>query len=154
MILLSAVGMHADPDRNRLLVCVSDPGVSMVTSPKTQKKIARLVAFARLRLKAQLTRRGAPPSEVARAEEVLDPEALTIGFARRFATYKRAELIFRDPERLARILNSAKHPVQVIFAGKAHPADDGGKRVLQTIYRHAIDPLFAPVSPADASLSV
>jgi starch phosphorylase len=73
---------------------------------------------------------------------LLSPDVLTIGFARRFATYKRAELVFRDPDRLARILNNSRKPMQIIFAGKAHPADDGGKRVLQNIYRFASDPAF------------
>jgi starch phosphorylase len=73
---------------------------------------------------------------------LLSPDALTIGFARRFATYKRAELIFRNPERLASILNTPGREVQIIFAGKAHPADDGGKRVLQGVYRRAVDPHF------------
>ncbi len=73
---------------------------------------------------------------------LLSPNALTIGFARRFATYKRAELIFRNPDRLASILNAPGREVQIIFAGKAHPADDGGKRVLQGIYRRAVDPHF------------
>jgi starch phosphorylase len=73
---------------------------------------------------------------------LLSPDVLTIGFARRFATYKRAELVFRDPDRLARILNNPRRPMQIVFAGKAHPADDGGKRVLQTIYRYASDPAF------------
>ena len=67
----------------------------------------------------------------------LDPNALTIGFARRFATYKRSTLIFRDPERLKRILFDAQRPVQIIFAGKAHPADDPGKHLIQTIYNIA-----------------
>ncbi len=70
------------------------------------------------------------------------PHTLTIGFARRFATYKRAELIFHDPNRLARILNAAGREVQIVFAGKAHPADDGGKRALQNVYRRAVDPMF------------
>jgi starch phosphorylase len=67
---------------------------------------------------------------------------LTIGFARRFATYKRANLIFRDTERLARILTNPDNPVQLIFAGKAHPADEGGKRLIQEIYLKARDPRF------------
>ena len=70
------------------------------------------------------------------------PTSLTLGFARRFAGYKRPELIFHDPERLARILNAAGRPVQIIFAGKSHPADDVGKHHLQRVYRHALDPLF------------
>jgi starch phosphorylase len=67
---------------------------------------------------------------------------LTIGFARRFTGYKRAELVFRDAERLTRILNTRGRPVQIIFAGKAHPADDIGKHNLQRVYKRALDPLF------------
>ncbi|MBI5441898.1 MAG: alpha-glucan family phosphorylase [Deltaproteobacteria bacterium] len=93
----------------------------------------RLVGFVRRVLAQQLRRRGAAGHEIQGAEEVLDPEALTIGFARRFATYKRATLLFRDPERLARILNDPRRPVQVLFAGKAHPADNEGKRFIQEI---------------------
>src|SRR4029078_1173306 len=80
-----------------------------------------------------LTARGAPPAEVARAEEVLDPEALTIGFARRFATYKRGTLIFRNLERLPAIINNKDRPVQFVFAGKAHPRDHGGKELIAEI---------------------
>jgi starch phosphorylase len=79
---------------------------------------------------------------VVAAGTLLESETLTIGFARRFAGYKRAELIFHDSERLARILNAAERPVQIIFAGKAHPADDIGKRTLQRVYRRALDPMF------------
>ena len=86
-----------------------------------ERRRERLVAFARQRLKRQLTNRAAPPSEVARAEEVLDPEALTIGFARRFATYKRGTLLFRNLDRLTAILTNKERPVQIIFSGKAHP---------------------------------
>ncbi len=69
----------------------------------------------------------APPSEIEAADEILDPDALTIGFARRFATYKRATLILRDLPRLERILTDPHRPVQIIFAGKAHPRDDAGQ---------------------------
>jgi starch phosphorylase len=93
----------------------------------------RLVAFARERLREQLRRRGAPPSEVAHAAEALDPDALTIGFARRFATYKRGALIFLDPDRLASIVNQKGRPVQIIFAGKAHPHDHEGKKVIAEV---------------------
>ncbi len=93
----------------------------------------RLVAFARRRLKTQLQHRGAPQSEVESADEVLNPDALTIGFARRFATYKRATLLFRDIERLKQILNNAERPVQIIFAGKAHPHDTAGKDLIRQI---------------------
>jgi starch phosphorylase len=93
----------------------------------------RLVAFARARLKEQLKRRGAPPTEVEAADEVLDPEALTIGFARRFATYKRGTLIFRQIERLTALFNDVKRPVQIIFAGKAHPKDHAGKELIAQV---------------------
>ncbi len=93
----------------------------------------RLVAFTRQRLQEQLARRGAQKMEVQAASEVLNPEALTIGFGRRFATYKRGNLILRDPARLARILNDPQRPVQIIFAGKAHPQDHHGKEVIKHI---------------------
>ena len=73
---------------------------------------------------------------------IFNPDALTIGFARRFATYKRADLIFRDENRIARLLNDSKRPVQIVFAGKAHPRDDAGKRLIQHIYRLSHDPRF------------
>jgi starch phosphorylase len=98
-----------------------------------ERRRERLVAFARARLKSQLKRRGAPPSEYARADEVLDPDALTIGFARRFATYKRGTLIFRNMERITAIINNKDRPVQFIFAGKAHPRDHGGKELIAEI---------------------
>jgi starch phosphorylase len=98
-----------------------------------ERRRVRLVAFARRRLREQLIRRGVPRSEVEAADEVLDPEVLTIGFARRFATYKRATLVLRDPDRLARILNNPDRPVQIIFAGKAHPRDDAGKELIRQI---------------------
>jgi len=93
----------------------------------------RLISFARSSLKNQLKQRGAHFAKIAEAKEVLDPEALTIGFARRFATYKRATLLFKDEERLARILNNDKYPLQFIFAGKAHPKDQPGKELIREI---------------------
>ena len=93
----------------------------------------RLVAWARQQLREQLQRRGAAYDEVATADEVLDPEALTIGFARRFATYKRGALLLRDPDRLRRLLEDTKRPIQFIFAGKAHPADNEGKELIRAI---------------------
>jgi starch phosphorylase len=84
-----------------------------------------------------LVRRGAPQSEIDAADEVLDPDALTIGFARRFATYKRATLIMRDVERLGQILNQPGRPVQFVFAGKAHPRDDAGKALIQQVVKLA-----------------
>jgi starch phosphorylase len=91
------------------------------------------VAFARSRLRSQLESRGAPPSEVEQAAEILNSQALTIGFARRFATYKRSTLILKEKERLARILTDKDRPVQIIFAGKAHPHDNPGKEMIREI---------------------
>ncbi len=85
---------------------------------------------------------GVAASRVIAAGTMLDQHALTIGFARRFTAYKRPELIFSDPDRLARILTAADRPVQIVFAGKAHPADDAGKHHMQRIYRRALDPKF------------
>jgi glycogen phosphorylase len=93
----------------------------------------RLVAFARRRLRAQSERRGAPQAEIEAADAILDPDLLTIGFARRFASYKRAALLLRDPDRLARILNHPDRPVQIIYAGRAHPRDEAGKQLIRQI---------------------
>ena len=92
-----------------------------------------LVGFTRRRLAEQLKIRGGSTAEIQAASEVLTPEALTIGFARRFATYKRATLLFRDPDRLERILNHPKFPVQVLIAGKAHPQDHEAKQLIKEI---------------------
>ena len=107
-----------------------------------ERRRERMVAFARRRLRQQLEARGAPVSEIARADEVLNPDALTIGFARRFATYKRATLLFKDPERLKRLLNNPDRPVQLIFSGKAHPQDNPGKDLIRTIVHFASQPEF------------
>lgn len=82
------------------------------------------------------------PAKLAGAGALLSPNVLTLGFARRFATYKRADLLFRDPERLRRLLTDPRRPVQIIFSGKAHPADDPGKRVLQRVFQAAQDASF------------
>jgi starch phosphorylase len=93
-------------------------------------------------LKKQIRTRGGSQEELATAAEILDPNALTIGFARRFATYKRATLIFRDIDRLADIVNNKEHPVQFIIAGKAHPKDEEGKRFIQEIFQIAKEDRF------------
>jgi starch phosphorylase len=98
-----------------------------------ERRRERLVAFARRRLRQQLIKRGATKTEILQAEEALDPEALTIGFARRFATYKRGTLLMRELERLTKLLNDTKRPVQIIFAGKAHPRDAEGKDLIRQI---------------------
>jgi starch phosphorylase len=98
-----------------------------------ERRRERLVAFVRIRLRKRLEKLGASKRELEVADEVLNPEILTIGFARRFATYKRATLLLKDPDRLTRLLNNPQKPVQIIFAGKAHPKDDEGKKLIQQI---------------------
>lgn len=98
-----------------------------------ERRKERLIDFCRERLKSQLINRGFTKNEINHAEQILSPEALTIGFARRFATYKRGTLLFRDLERLKKIVNNTNRPVQIIFAGKAHPHDNGGKELIKNI---------------------
>ncbi|MBN1620098.1 alpha-glucan family phosphorylase [candidate division WOR-3 bacterium] len=100
-----------------------------------ERRRERLVAFIRRRLKKQLTERGASAKEIEEADEVLNPDTLTIGFARRFATYKRASLILSDLNRISKILTDKERPVQLIFAGKAHPRDDAGKEIIKHLYQ-------------------
>ena len=102
-----------------------------------ERRRERLVAFARKRLVKQIISWGGSQSDINAASEVLDSTALTIGFARRFATYKRATLLFRDIDRLSDILLNNERPVQIIIAGKAHPHDDEGKRLIQEIVNYA-----------------
>jgi starch phosphorylase len=104
---------------------------------------ARLISFVRHRAVRQSERRGEPKEVVDRCRRALSLDALTIGFARRFATYKRANLIFRDLEHLASLINDPQFPVQFVFAGKAHPLDQPGKQVLREIAEFARDPQFA-----------
>ena len=101
------------------------------------------VRFLRRRVLAQKTRHGASPTALQDAGHLFDPGALTIGFARRFATYKRATLIFRDLDRLARLLGQPERPVQLVFAGKAHPADKPGQELIAQIHNLSKDPRFA-----------
>jgi starch phosphorylase len=102
----------------------------------------RLVGYVRIRLRQQLMRKGARPRELEVADEVLDPQALTVCFARRFATYKRANLLLQDMARLKRLVSEAKRPVQFIFAGKAHPHDNEGKKLIQQIVQLSRQPEF------------
>ncbi len=101
-----------------------------------------LAIFAHGRLRSQLARHGEAPIVLAEVQTALDPKIMTIGFARRFATYKRAGLLFSDLDRLAKLLWDADRPVQVIFAGKAHPADRPGQRVIQEIFQFSRSPQF------------
>ena len=99
----------------------------------------RMVAFVRRRLRESFRSRGFSPSDLAWCDEVLDPSALTVCFARRFATYKRATLLLSQSDRLKSLLLDTDRPLQFVFAGKAHPADDSGKAMIQGIVRFAAD---------------
>ena len=105
-----------------------------------ERRKERLVVFARYRLHHQIENRGGSSAQIAQAEEVLSPYTLTISFARRFATYKRATLLFRDPDRLIRLLTDSERPIQIIFAGKAHPHDIPGKQLIKDIVHFASQP--------------
>ncbi|WP_027863274.1 alpha-glucan family phosphorylase [Marmoricola sp. URHB0036] len=101
---------------------------------------ARLVQDARGRLRKSCLNRGAAPAELGWIDTALDPDVLTIGFARRAASYKRLTLMLSDPERLKKLLLHPERPIQLVMAGKAHPADDGGKKLIQAIVQLADDP--------------
>jgi starch phosphorylase len=102
-----------------------------------ERRRERMVVFARSRLKDTLKRNGASERRIQQAEDALSPSVLTIAFARRFATYKRGTLLFRDPERLLKLLRDNERPLQLIFAGKAHPADIPGKNLIREIKHFA-----------------
>ncbi len=102
----------------------------------------RLVEYMKRRIRRQAHDRE-EPDPVEEGHRMPDPAVLTIGFARRFATYKRADLIFRDIDRLDALVNHPERPIQLVFAGKAHPADEGGKKLIQKIFRISRDPRFA-----------
>ncbi|MEN6459626.1 MAG: alpha-glucan family phosphorylase [Thermoguttaceae bacterium] len=102
-----------------------------------------LLAFVRRRTSRQCRRRGESDEAVEAARNILDPNVLTLGFGRRFATYKRAAMILNDPDRLDQMINDPERPVQIIFAGKAHPADEPGKQLIQKIANLRHDPRFA-----------
>jgi len=127
------------PDDQAIWEQVADiPDEELLEVHRRRKR--RLVNFVRARQSAAAARRQASAAEVRRAAEVLDPNAFTIGFARRFATYKRATLLFRDVERLKRILLNKDMPVQVVIAGKAHPKDQPGKSFIREIVQLSRDP--------------
>ena len=102
----------------------------------------RLIDFARQRIRAQRERLGETPAQLREVNDILNPEVLTVGFARRFATYKRGTLLFANPERLFKMVSDADRPVQFIFAGKSHPKDEPGKRIIQEIYHYTRQPQF------------
>ncbi len=130
---------HLGPDWKRMLLSTEGwdkvlgiPDIDLWRTHGAQKE--RLGRFTRSRLREQHARHGASPDELRTIDALFDPSALTIGFARRFATYKRAKLVFSDEARLRRLLDGEERPVQMIFAGKAHPADRPGQELIQHIF--------------------
>lgn len=129
---------HEDPDNDRVWARVDDIPDSELWRTHERRR-ERLVSFVRSSLSASLRKRGASTRAIEEAGEVLNPEALTIGFARRFATYKRGNLFMSDPERFARLLKNPERPVQLIVAGKAHPKDDTAKELIRNIVQYMRD---------------
>jgi glycogen phosphorylase len=129
---------HDDPELWSAVLAIPDRELWAVR----QSLKRYLFTFVRERARQRWTEEHVGMPRIVGAGTLLDPDALTIGFARRFTGYKRPELVFHDAERLARILNAVGRPVQIIFAGKAHPADDVGKHHLQRVYKRALDPVF------------
>jgi glycogen phosphorylase len=117
------------------------PDEALWQAREAQKE--RLIRFARSRVREQFARHGRSPDELRAVAGLLDPAALTIGFARRFATYKRASLLLADLDRLRRLLAAAEPPLQVLYAGKAHPADRPGQELIQQIFALSQSPDFA-----------
>jgi starch phosphorylase len=109
------------------------PDSELWASHRSQKE--RLIRFVRERVRAQTARHGRAPDEMRELETLFDPRALTIGFARRFATYKRAHLALTDLERMRALLGNPERPVQLLFAGKAHPADRAGQEVIRKLFQ-------------------
>jgi starch phosphorylase len=120
---------EADPEAWKRIEVVSSRELWKVRRANRE----RLVAYARHQLRQAALNRGESESQAAWTDEALDPDVLTIGFARRFATYKRATLLFRELDRLKALLLDADRPIQILFAGKAHPADEPGHHLLQTV---------------------
>jgi glycogen phosphorylase len=119
------LGSMESPERN--INCISSDRLWQFRAAAGKS----LVAYVRDRLSRQLAASGAPPGEVEEAKRLFNPDALILGFARRFASYKRPNLLLHDPERLLRLLNNPERPVQLILAGKAHPADEAGKGLIR-----------------------
>lgn len=134
----SAWGYSNDPERWDQVLTLEDE--QLWQTHRTLKHI--LMRRIREQARRDFSKSELEATQLAGAGTLLDPEVLTIGFARRFATYKRANLIFRDVERLRALVTDPSRPVQIVFSGKAHPADDPGKHVLQDVYQYTRDPRF------------
>jgi starch phosphorylase len=149
-------GVHAPTWVDRRLIELAEKHLGVVDTPKvfdhvddvpaaevwaTRREMReQLVRDARRRVRASWRLRGATAAELGWVDDVLDPDVLTIGFARRVPTYKRLTLMLRDPERLKALLLHPQRPVQLVIAGKSHPADDSGKRLIQQMVKFADDP--------------
>ena len=131
-------GHRGDPAIWEQVLDVDD--ASLWTAHMQLKQV--LMRLVREQARRAFAQRELETVQLVGAGSLLDPQTLTIGFARRFATYKRADLIFRDLDRLRALITNASRPVQIIFAGKAHPADGPGKQILQNVYQYTRDPLF------------
>ncbi|MCX6898145.1 MAG: alpha-glucan family phosphorylase [Verrucomicrobia bacterium] len=131
--------MKEEPTDETVWQAISEiPDAELWRTHERQRE--RLIAHARRHLHWELERRGGTAAEIAEAEELLDPRVLTIGFARRFAGYKRATLLLKDPARLKRLVTNAQRPVQFIFCGKAHPEDNTGKETIRQLVHFIRDP--------------
>jgi starch phosphorylase len=134
-IVKAAIGVPLDVDLND---AASLAGLAALDAPELwsahQQQKREMIGFLEGRLARQFARHGESPTALREVRGILDPDAMTIGFARRFATYKRADLLFSDEARLAAILESREQPVQVVIAGKAHPADRPGQQVIEHIF--------------------
>jgi starch phosphorylase len=129
----AGISLAADPASGEHLDRLASMTDADLWAAHVQQK-RELLEFAERRLARQFARHGESPDELRDVRNTLDPDAMTIGFARRFATYKRADLLFRDEGRLASILHNPDRPVQLVIAGKAHPADRPGQSVIQRIF--------------------
>ncbi|MDN5895225.1 MAG: alpha-glucan family phosphorylase [Nocardioides sp.] len=137
--LASATGADVDSDGPEIWDVVDQVTSQSIWKVKRTLR-DRLVQDARWRLRASWEKRGAVPAELGWIDDALDPDVLTIGFARRVPSYKRLTLMLRDPERLKSLLLHPDRPIQLVIAGKSHPADEGGKRLIQDLVRFADDP--------------
>ena len=137
--LANKLGADTDNDDPELWDVVDKIPATDLWATKRELR-AKFVEDVRIRLRKSCLKRGAASAELGWIDSALDPDVLTIGFARRVPSYKRLTLMLRDPERLKRLLLDPERPVQLVIAGKAHPADDGGKQLIQEIVRFADDP--------------
>jgi len=137
--LATAAGADVDSDDPSVFDVVDKVAGSELWATKRILR-QRLVEDARVRLRKSWLQRGAAPAELGWIDNALDADVLTIGFARRVPSYKRLTLMLRDPERLKRLLLDPERPIQLVIAGKSHPADDGGKKLIQEMVRFADDP--------------